>query len=265
MKRLSFNIAIYTFFILAFLGAFASMARNAYGTDLIGIACLGFAAIFILDTLQVFVRDRSKIHPVRTLENLLLSALSIFFALRVFYVRFEGIEIVVSAIGFTLAIIYLLKRISFKENGRRAILSSLYLGSLSLFFLSLGLATIQAIASQAVGMLGFGLLVVAIALSIFKSDLAPRNAEEEPENSLSYLFSLGRNGVVIAIAFALMSAYIGLTQVKILPELYTNAKPQKYIQLVKNAESGLEEPVDGKYQHEEFARKMDEFLEKHGD
>lgn len=269
MKRSSFSVISYVLFIILFVGSFASMARNSYGTDLIGLCCIGFSAVFLTDSLVLVFTNRSKVNPLRMLENVLLSALSVFFALRVFYIRFEGIELIVSAIGFVLAVIYMLKRLGYKLTGIKANLATFYLLAICLFFLALGLAPIVPQGSQIVGVLGSLFLAVSIALTVFKPKvtLAPDSGDEELEetSSLQYLFSLGRNSVVIAIAFILMSGYIGLTQLELVPELYTNAKPQKYIKLVKMAEAGEEEPVDGTYSHEVYAREMEEFLEKHGE
>lgn len=269
MKRSSFSITTYALFILLFVGSFASMARNSYGTDLIGFSCIGFAIIFLSDSLALVVTDRSKVNPLRMLENILLSALSVLFALRVFYIRFEGIELVVSAVGFVLAVIYILRRISMKLQGIKSYLATFFILAISLFFLSLAIAPIIASVSQIIGVLGFIFLAISIGLTLFKPKVTMEAESEDEEmkeaSSLQYLFSLGRNSVVIAIAFILMSAYVGLTQLELVPELYTNAKPQKYIKLVKMAEAGEEEPINGRYSHEIYAREMEEFLEKHGE
>jgi hypothetical protein len=243
------------------------MARNPYGTDLIGVSCIGFAIIFLWDSLALIITDRSKVNPLRMLENILLSSLSVLFALRVFYIRFEGVELIVSAVGFVLAIVYLLRRLSLKLKGTKANLATFFLLAIALFFLSLGMAPIMAQVAQIIGMLGFLMLAIAFGMTLFRSKVEIESEDEEvtESSSLQYLFSLGRNGVVIAIAFTLMSAYIGLTQLDLAPELYTNAKPQKYIKLVKMAESGEEQPIDGEYSHEVYAREMEEFLEKHGE
>ena len=37
------------------------------------------------------------------------------------------------------------------------------------------------------------------------------------------------------------------------------------IELINNAETGRENPVDGQYQHEVYKEAMDKFLERHGE
>lgn len=266
MKRSTFNFLIYFLFLLLFIGSFASMARNAYGTDLIGLSCIGFGLVFLSDSLIVLFEDRSKINPLRSLENILFASLSWLFALRVFYIRFEGVELIVSAIGFVLAIIYGLRRTSIKPKGKLSYLTTGYYLAIILFFLTLGFAPLAPFFSEILGMIGFGSLMIVILYSF----LGPKVNEDEDVDSDSqvtsfkYLASLGRNGVVVSIAFIFISGYVGFTDIGILPELYTNAKPQKYIELVKNAETGREAPENGVYNYELYEEEMNEFLKKHG-
>lgn len=259
MKTGPFNLIVYILFALLFAGAFAAMARNAYGMDLIGFSCLGFALVFLSDVILNMARGK-KIGNISPLEDLLLGALAVLFALRVFYIRFEGVELVVSAIGFTLALIYLFKRLSIKTKGVRGQLATIYIAALFFFLVSLGLAPINAKIAEISGMAGFGLIFLVFGYATFRPVI---HYKEKEQSTFRYLASIGRNGIVIATAFILMSVYIGLRDFGLIPELYTNSKPQKYIQLVKMAESGEEEPKNGKYLHEEYAWEMETFLKKY--
>jgi hypothetical protein len=44
--------------------------------------------------------------------------------------------------------------------------------------------------------------------------------------------------------------------------MYSDEYPQAYFKLVNNAETGKEKPVNGKYKHQEFKRRYDDFVEK---
>jgi hypothetical protein len=44
--------------------------------------------------------------------------------------------------------------------------------------------------------------------------------------------------------------------------MYTDEYPQAYFELVKQAESGKEKPVNGKYKHEEFKDMYDRFVSR---
>jgi hypothetical protein len=54
---------------------------------------------------------------------------------------------------------------------------------------------------------------------------------------------------------------MGFTKIGALPKMYSNEYPQAYFQLVSNAERDLEQPVEGKFKHEEFKEQYETFLE----
>jgi hypothetical protein len=47
-------------------------------------------------------------------------------------------------------------------------------------------------------------------------------------------------------------AFTKFTKIELVPELYSDEFPQSYFQLVKQAETGREVPVNGKFKHEVF-------------
>jgi hypothetical protein len=55
---------------------------------------------------------------------------------------------------------------------------------------------------------------------------------------------------------------MGLTRIGVLPSMYSDEYPQAYFKLVNKAETGKEKPVNGKYRHQEFKEKYDDFLER---
>lgn len=69
--------------------------------------------------------------------------------------------------------------------------------------------------------------------------------------------------VVLITLFVLFTAYMGLTKFYILPKMYSDEYPQAYLELVKQAEAGQEEPINGKYKHEEFKELYDQFVSRH--
>ena len=62
--------------------------------------------------------------------------------------------------------------------------------------------------------------------------------------------------------FIIFSLYYGLSGSGILPKLYSDKFPQAYYELVNNAETGKEKPVNGKYKYEEFRKMYDQFVER---
>ena len=55
---------------------------------------------------------------------------------------------------------------------------------------------------------------------------------------------------------------MGLTKINIIPKMYSDEFPQEYFELVNRAEMGLEDPVDGVYQHEKFKEMYDTFVKR---
>jgi len=60
--------------------------------------------------------------------------------------------------------------------------------------------------------------------------------------------------------FFIFFLYYGFTGIGTLPRIYSDEYPQAYFELVNNAETGKEAPVNGKYKHEEFKEKYDRFV-----
>jgi hypothetical protein len=56
--------------------------------------------------------------------------------------------------------------------------------------------------------------------------------------------------------------YFGLSGTGILPKLYSNKFPQAYFEMVNNAETGKEKPVNGEFKYQEFKKSYDQFVEK---
>jgi hypothetical protein len=58
--------------------------------------------------------------------------------------------------------------------------------------------------------------------------------------------------------------YVGLSTFRIIPAIENTDKPGNYIELVTEAETGNEKPVNGRYRHEIYRQAMDKFLARHG-
>ena len=60
--------------------------------------------------------------------------------------------------------------------------------------------------------------------------------------------------------YVLFTMYMGLTKFNLIPKLYSSEYPQTYLKLVKEAESGIDKPINGKYKHEIFKEKCWMFI-----
>lgn len=66
--------------------------------------------------------------------------------------------------------------------------------------------------------------------------------------------------MVLLSLFVLFSAYMAFTKVNLIPKLYSDEFPQSYFELVNQAETGKEVPVNGKFKHELFKENYETFL-----
>jgi hypothetical protein len=58
----------------------------------------------------------------------------------------------------------------------------------------------------------------------------------------------------------LFSLYVGFNRIGLLPGIYSDEFPQAYYNLVDQAASREEKPINGRYKHEEFKVEYDQFL-----
>ena len=148
--------------MLAVVGVFAAMARNAYGFDFIGIACLGLSTLFLFQLVWKMVGEYGSLHRAdipEMVELFLLSILTLLFGLRAFYIYVDYGEIIFNAVCVLQMVVYgvigyaLITSVS-KESkplGRNLIF---FYSSLGLFLLSLVFRT-RASVSMVIGMVSF--------------------------------------------------------------------------------------------------------------
>ena len=89
MKR--FITIYYLLFVLLILGAFASMAQNDYGNNILGGVAIAFAALFGFQSFTSF-SHKEKSERIDRLELLSLTILAGILSLRVFYIHFQWVE-----------------------------------------------------------------------------------------------------------------------------------------------------------------------------
>lgn len=251
----------YFLFLAIVLGSFASMAQNDYGLTVVSWACFLFAGIFIYDIIQTIKIIRWD----KILELLGLSALAILFGLRALYIYFPYVEVFLGVTCTTLVAIYLLHGIkkakrAGTENSAIRNLILLYYASLVIFTLSIGIAVIVASLTEILGILAAGLL----GLFFLGTYLNRKKLLDGVEiNTPQYLRKIVGSSVVLMTGYLLISMYSGLYMIGALPPLYTDEIPHAYIELINDAEIGVEKPVDGVYKHEVYKEAYDNFIEKH--
>jgi hypothetical protein len=103
-------------------------------------------------------------------------------------------------------------------------------------------------------------LLLFVGIGFIKRDTL---IEGEKVSAFSYVARFKDRSIVLLSLFLLFTAYMGLTKIDALPRMYSDKFPQAYFELVRQAESGVEKPVDGKFKHEEFKEKYDRFVNRH--
>ncbi|HET6769889.1 MAG TPA: hypothetical protein VFH08_20915 [Chitinophagaceae bacterium] len=257
-----YNTIFYLLFILLIMGAFASMAQNSYGLKIMGGVAFVFALVFLVEFISVLRKKGNR--DVYTLaEPACLFILSIVFGLRVFYIHFSYIELLFSAAGAVLALIYLRKMmIRFRHYRQRnsflALLVLLFHSGIILFLVSLTLVPFAPKTSEVTSVVALVLLVGFIVAAFIKSDLL---VEGEKISGFKMVRKLKDHSVIIVSLFLLFSLYLGFNRIGILPGIYSDEFPRAYFELVDKAATKKEKPVDGKYRYEAFMKSYQQFLE----
>jgi hypothetical protein len=86
--------------------------------------------------------------------------------------------------------------------------------------------------------------------------------EGENRSAFSIIAGFKDRLYLLLSLFIIFSLYLGLSAPGILPKLYSNKFPQAYFELVNNAESGKEKPVNGEFKYQEFKKSYDQFVDR---
>ncbi|MCZ6900515.1 MAG: hypothetical protein O7F74_09780, partial [Bacteroidetes bacterium] len=198
---------------------------------------------------------------------LMLSILSLVFYFRAMFMRVPYVEIVFITTSVILAVYYL-KTLrdtlnSFQDDVKdiKLVLIPLY-GSVVFYLLSMGTKLISTIVSEGLGGLGFLLAIVFIWQSLRLKQIVIAGVK----NPIYKLILQIKDQALLALfTFVLITGYVGLTTLKLIPPIYFGNMPAAYIEMVRQAEEGKEKVVDGKLRHEVYKDYMDQFLERHAE
>lgn len=258
-----YNPYYYLLFVLLIFGAFASMAQNDYGIQLLGFVALAFGMIFLIQLLYTI--RKKHIDTVTVAELASLVVLSVILFLRVFYIRFPFVEVLFGLAGVSLIASYLIKlAVSWNtlrmKSRAMGFLMMLFLGSIIMYTISMTIVPFASSLAEPAGAIGFGLLLLFLAASILKGEML---IDGERLSAFVFVLHLKDRSIVLITLFLMFTAYMGLTRVGAIPKMYFDEYPQVYYELVDNAESGKDRPVDGRLRHEEFKEMYDEFVTRH--
>lgn len=245
------------------MGAFSAMAQNDYGIKILGYVAVAFSLLFVIQFLQLLQKTGNQ-NLTALLELGSLSVLAIILAMRVYYVRFQFVEVAFGIAGLLLIAVYTGKLLhSWKtlnmQSKTLAILLALFYGSIILYIVSMVTVPFFPPLAEPMGGLAFALLLAFLFFNYLKRSIMLNG---DKVTGLSYVLKFKDRSIVLLTLFVLFTAYMGLTKIDILPKMYSDEYPQAYFELVKQAEAGIEKPVNGKYKHEEFKEMYDRFVSR---
>lgn len=258
-----YNPYYYLLFVLLIFGAFASMAQNDYGIKILGGAAFVFGLLFLIQLIGE-LRSKRKTDVVVVAELFGLTIIAVILSMRVFYIRFPLVEAVFGLAGLMLLAAYSLKLFqtwrSLKTKSRAmTILIMMFLGSILCYVASMTFVPFMPALAAPLGGAGFLLLLLFLVMGWLKREIL---VDGEKLSAFTFVSRVRDRSIVLSALFLLFTAYMGLTRIDFIPKMYSDEFPQKYFELVNQAEAGQEKPIDGKYKHEEFKELYDKFVER---
>ena len=266
MKR--YYTLFYLLFVLLIMGAFAAMAQNDYGLTILGIVAFVFSGVFFIELISISMTkktDEVEFDLSYFLEMASLGLLSGILAMRVFYIHFSFVEQIFGVAGLVLIIVYVLKAIrSYRMNRAKsnlmALLVLLFHSSIVFYIASMISVAFFPALSEPAGGVAFAFLLLFIVMNFVRKKIMIGG---EKVSAFTFVSRFKDSSVVLMILFFMFTGFMGLTKIEVLPKMYSDEFPQVYFKMVNAAETGKEDPIDGKYRHEEFKEKYDEFVNRH--
>lgn len=254
----------YLLFVLLVMGAFASMAQNAYGLKICGVACLGFALTFLHEIFFTSMSDDDQIvAPWMVYAELIcLSVIALVFVFRDFSVDFSFADVFLIFSSTFLFLLFFYQAILQLKVARRfqsmlPYMVALYYGAVLFFVLSiLSGIVLPGLTSQLALVAIVLVFIFAVLTLIFKTF----RVSEEAISIWQFIRQMKNKSSIVLIASLLVSGYSLLYSVGILPSFYYGT-PRGYQQLIELSNAG--DGTVGKERPREFKERYDAFITKH--
>lgn len=264
MKK--YNTAYYLLFVLLTMGGFAAMAQNDYGITILGIVSFSFGLLFAIQLLS-FLNKKTELDNWTVIELVCLILLATIMGLRVFYIHFALVELVFVSAGIVLILVWGRKlMLAYMEskilNVRISLIVVLFHSSILCYLVSTVMVPFLPTMAEPLGVVAFILCILYLIGATLSRNLMIKG---EDISAFAFIGRIKDRSVVILSLFILFTLYMGLTKVGALPKMYSDEFPQSYFGLVDRAERGNEQPVNGKYKHEEFKKMFERFVERNND
>jgi len=259
----SYNTVYYLLTVLLIMGGFASMAQNSYGLTIISAVCIAFGLIFFVQFIQALGSDAPN-KTEQSVEFFTLFVLSFIFTLRTMQIYFPFIEWLFAAASITLGLNYLtrlqhwFRLICPKDKTLATLILIAYL-SIVLFCIAMVEITFKPRIARWTGALALMLVFVFLLAALLKRHFL---MDGENKSAFSIIARFKDRLYLLLSLFIIFSLYFGLSAANILPKLYSDKFPQAYFELVNNAETGKEKPINGEFKYQVFKKNYDRFVER---
>jgi len=264
MRR--YNLAYYFLTMLLIMGGFAAMAQNSYGLIILGLVAVSFGLIFLY---QLFQQASQRVpHKAdRMIEWTCLFLCAVIFACKLFYIEFPFLDSLFQLSEIVLIVIYTGRLISQYRLFRTsqsllAIRLLIFYGSVILFIAGLITVSFNALIGITAGAVGLILFIAFLLLGLIKKQFSVKG---EDLSATTVIARRSTASLLLASLLSIFTLYWGLTHTGILPQLYSDKYPQAYFEMIDQAATGKEKPVDGTYRYQVFKKNYDEFVKRMGD
>jgi hypothetical protein len=247
------------------MGAFASMAQNAYGLKICGIACLGFALTFLHEFFYSPSKEgQEKVSLwMRSIELLSLTVIALIFLFKSFSITFLYSDLILT---ISLAVLFLLfsyqtiiqLKIALSYQAMLVYVMACYYGAVLFFVLSLLSGILLPIAATSLAVVAVLLVVVYVGLTLIFKEY---RVSDEAVSIWQYTRQMKNKSAIVLISCLLISGYSLLYSTGVLPSFYYDT-PKGYQELVKMSNTLTN--VDDKEKPREFKERYEDFVRKHG-
>jgi hypothetical protein len=236
------------------------MAQNSYGMLIISGVSMAFGLIFFIR----FIRQAGTKEKREAFEFFILFLLSAIITLRTLQIYIPFVEWIFALSGLALAGIYFSALIRhardyMMKNKTLAWLIGIGYTAIVLFCLAMILMNVKVQAAGYAGILALLFIASFLFIALVKKGFL---VEGEKISVFRVIAGFHDRFYLLSSLFILFSLYLALTTNGVLPKLYSNKFPQAYYELVNQAETGKEKPVDGKFRYEEFKKMYDQFVQR---
>ena len=239
-------------FSFSVFGAFAALAKHDYGFVILSIGCLLFSIAFLIEIFRTWRSPATPLHrAVLVAELLSLAFISLLFFSKIFLFLFIGINTLYFVVVSILIITTLLRitiGAKFSDPDKESNITRISIfSSLLLFLVADGYSKL--FYHEALWLLLAGLLVafVSLSLAVLRKQINIR--ENRP--------------IWLLFGYMLFACYTLMVEYRQTDEVSFRRLPSQYVKLFYDAESGREQPVNGKYQYQIYLEGRDKFIGKY--